>query len=369
MLTTRGVAGLITTLLFGVWWTLLVDHEPATFVNNLDELSAAWGHQRPLNDGYSSPRRSLRFVVSANRKALTKVDLWLAQSTIDASLSAYPLRDFGPVPALAPDYGPELLDRDLGREPVLTDVLLFLSLYLTQGVPPHAPPRSRSTGGGGGGGGGKKTANTPGRLHVLLLGDDVGKTVFQVLNFHSNAHVVDVSIEDPNPALVRFLVQEREPAPLPDPSSLPFGYASLRGHGERTPFVYKPKENTLLHYAADVQDDSVWAALKGTQFNVILSLVPLDPSFLRYMYSKLTRHNLIHRSEFIFLIDGLTDESLLPIFKDMVKDIGESTPISSCIARMRGGLLGKNAPYHDVGLITTLDLSEFQRRHVVDPIV
>ncbi|KNC55328.1 uncharacterized protein AMSG_12402 [Thecamonas trahens ATCC 50062] len=341
---TRGVAAVVVTVAFAAWWTLLVDHEPATFVNNLDELSNAWGVQRSLDDGYAPSllperRRTLGFVVEANRKALAKVDQWMDSEVLAQSLTGYGLDADAVL----------LLDRDLGREPVLTDVLSYLTLYL------YEP------------------------LSVLVIGDEVGKSVFQLLNLHSQAALTALCIEDINPTLERFLTRSTVAQEL-GPPALPFGYKSPRSHGAPatvTRYVYKPKDNTLAYYAGDVQDDAVWTALEGAKFNVIVSLVDLSPQLLRYMYSKLTRHDLIVRSEFVLLFDGLADDALVPIFRDMVKDLGshptaaasDGTPhVSSCVARMRGALLGKNAPYRDVGLITTLDLSEFRRRHVVDPV-
>lgn len=223
-------------------------------------------------------------VYARNRETLRKVTCWISEETLDASLWHYGLS-----PGWISDVGLDHLNDSalytVAGEITAADLLAFIArLY-------------------------------PENVSYLEIGVSVGKTLLQMSNQLSHAHIVGVDVEDLNPVLRNN-----------------FDTCELLWRGENSSSVqtlskgmlqkiascmrlrsYRTK-NTFDYLSADVFQENIWVKLAGDRFNLIFSDGVHTPDSLRRELKFLIENGLLDQKRLVILWDDLWDIGMQTAF-------------------------------------------------------
>lgn len=251
---------------------------------------------------------------------------WLDEDVWQSSVAGYGYSSLGEV---------RNLDRDVGREANVADVVVFMALYMTK------------------------------RITLLEIAPSAGKLLFQAISSFEDALLFAVDMENINPTLSRLLT-ETSPAVDLAAAVYPLGYVTPRSApAHSAEYLYAPDHNIVRYIASDPLNKMAWAALEGAQFNVIVSRTRRRTAeTMRHEYAMLKQFRLLDEAEFLLVFEDLEEsETMDAVFADLVSDIKAAVSVYSVITRIRGES-GKNDAYRRVGIVTTLDLTGFEHRQV-----
>eukprot|EP00300_Choanocystis_sp_HF-7_P043364 c9941_g1_i1.p1 GENE.c9941_g1_i1~~c9941_g1_i1.p1 ORF type:complete len:213 (+),score=52.52 c9941_g1_i1:576-1214(+) len=201
------------------------------------------------------------------------------------------------------------------------------------------------------------------RMTYLEVAPSAGKLLFQAVNYFEEALVFALEIEDINPTLARLLTETSPPVPLTG-HAYPLGYSSPRmTPSTAAEYVHTSSKSVVRYLSADPLNAAAWELLVGNKYNVFVSGTrKRTAETLRYEYEMLQRFALLDDTEFVLVFLHLDTAEVEAVFADIAAQLTSSITVYSVVVRVRG-TSGKNAAYDRVGIVTTLDLSDFTKRH------
>jgi hypothetical protein len=233
------------------------------------------------------------------------VPSWIADADYQNSIFHYGL----------PDYARPFIDGYIGDETTYSDIIAYFARKLSRPV------------------------------RYLELGVSVGKNFFQMLRQLQSADMVGLDIEDINPVLAGFLVEQGR-------SEWPTMTGSLRKRPSHiTEYAFPPNNNRVRYIAGDVFDDRTWMSLKGEKFNLLFSDAYHSGDALKREWDWIVRLELIDETGFAFVWDDLDSRDMQQAFEGVAGEMTERFKMSKSdvgISRCRGWL-GTKEPPHTIG--------------------
>ena len=255
---------------------------------------------------YFEPTELAR-AIKRNRATLAEVKAWF-----DPVADARSQFGYG-VPAACR----ELLDRPVGSQPNLTDLIGHFADCLG------------------------------GRLNYLEIGVSVGKNFYQQLRAGSERRLTAFEIEEIHPNLRSRLTLVSRTEYAPSARTLKRSPSSVSEYTD-------PKGgNQVWYVAGDVFDVRCWAALEGKRFNLIFSDALHRPDGLVHEWRMIERYDLLDQDEFAIVWDDLGGPMSLA-FDRISTEVAKRT--GPCI-KLRFpllGWLGVNEYPHQIGLLARL---------------
>ena len=245
-----------------------------------------------------------------NRAVLREIPSWISDEVYERSVFNYGL----------PDRVRPLIDREVGDEPTYTDLLVHAARHLQP------------------------------RVAYLEVGVSVGKNFYQLLRALTSSRLVGFDFEDINPVLRQRLGQKVERL-----GSWPTPTGSLReAPSSMDRYSMVPGDNLVDYICADIWDESAWARLAGSRFNVVFSDGAHSPDALRHEARMLERHDLLDSGGFIMVWDdlgGAMTDAFIEIWERLRGRF--DLPDESLRLGLVRGWLGVHEPPHLVGIVVT----------------
>jgi len=183
-------------------------------------------------------------------------------------------------------------------------------------------------------------------LNYLELGVSVGKNLFTLLNYYSNADLYGFEIEKINPFIETHFKEEKKDFWQTSQNSIKKDPSSL------TSYTYL--SNKLHYLSGDIWDENSWSKLSGKKFNIIFSDAFHSPDALKFEFQMLMKYELI--DEYFFLVWDDLFYGMKDAFLDINSIIKKSNKFknTSCYLIDINGWLGENWSKHPVGIITNI---------------
>ena len=255
---------------------------------------------------YFTPN-DLAGAVRRNRRTLAEISHWFDPASDAASQFGYGV----------PADSRALLDRPVGSQPTIPDLIVHLADYLGD------------------------------RLNYLETGVSVGKNFCQLLRAGKLRTLTGFDIEEIHPNLSTRLTQGGREEWSPSPGSLKRPPSSL------TKFTDHVSGNRVRYLAGDVFDEACWARLADRPFNFIFSDALHRPEGLMFEWKMIQKYNLLDRDEFVMIWDDLGGYMTLAFDRITEQAASIVGPCLKLSFKMRGWM-GTNEYPHEVGILAKL---------------
>ena len=247
----------------------------------------------------------LQEIIATNRKALGLIPVWAEKGMLEGSVFNY-----GITPKTA-----TAIERPIDDSCTYADLLVYFGRRLQK------------------------------PLHYFELGVSVGKTFWQVVQACGPGKFVGFDIEALNPAIARHLVADSAKE-----------WPTMKGSMKKTPSSYtryrhEGSGSEVGYLCGDIFDPNAWEALRGGQFNLILSDAFHSPEAVDKEWDHIVRLKLLDPQQCVMVwddLDGPMHDWFLGKRADLREHFGGPAAIVTTV--FVNGWLGRREYPHRVGL-------------------